>query len=269
MGNTDRQPLHIEIHRLGQLLDIDFERNGIKGIIFDYGGTIDNPGRHWSRTILDGYHAAGIDIPYTDFWEAYVYAERQLAQEGMITPGDNFLTLMRTKIRVEIEHLHQKGLPGAIYPAANTSASPIASPIANPATNISVTESVIEAIVQYCHEVARTNCRAACNVLDALSDIPEHPSHTSRHLPMAIVSNFYGNLTAVLKDYGIDHYFRAVIDSASVGLRKPDPAITQLGLNALALSPEEVIMVGDSVDNDIIPAQSIGLHTALLLGDLR
>lgn len=253
MGNTDRQPLHIEIHRLSQLLDIDFERNGIKGIIFDYGGTIDNPGRHWSRTILDGYHAAGIDIPYTDFWEAYVYAERQLAQEGMITPGDNFLTLMRIKIRAEIEHLHQKRLSGAIYPATNTS----------------VTESVIEAIAQYCHEVARTNCRAARCVLDALSDIPEHPSHTSRHLPMAIVSNFYGNLTAVLKDYGIDHYFRAVIDSASVGLRKPDPAIIQLGLNALALSPEEVIMVGDSIDNDIIPAQSIGLHTALLLGDPR
>lgn len=261
MGNTDRQPLHIEIHRLSQLLDIDFERNGIKGIIFDYGGTIDNPGCHWSRTILDGYHAAGIDIPYTDFWEAYVYAERQLAQEGMITPGDNFLTLMRIKIRAEIEHLHQKGLPGAIYPTASS--------IANTAANTSVTESVIEAIAQYCHEVARSNCRAARNVLDALSDIPEHPSHTTRHLPMAIVSNFYGNLTTVLKDYGLAHYFRAVIDSASVGLRKPDPAIIQLGLNALALSPEEVIMVGDSVDNDIIPAQSIGLHTALLLGDLR
>ena len=33
----------------------------IKGIIFDYGGTIDSRGVHWSEIIWDGYCKAGAD----------------------------------------------------------------------------------------------------------------------------------------------------------------------------------------------------------------
>ena len=43
--------------------------------------------------------------------------------------------------------------------------------------------------------------------------------------PMVLVSNFYGNINQVLKDAGIDGYFSRVIESAVVGVRKPNPAI--------------------------------------------
>ncbi len=34
----------------------------IKGIIFDYGGTIDSRGIHWSEVIWDAYVACGVKV---------------------------------------------------------------------------------------------------------------------------------------------------------------------------------------------------------------
>ncbi|MGN1252333.1 MAG: HAD family hydrolase, partial [Muribaculaceae bacterium] len=61
-------------------------------------------------------------------------------------------------------------------------------------------------------------------------------------------------------------YFKGVIESAVVGVRKPDPAIFMLGVVALGLKPEEVLVVGDSLRKDILPARSIGCHTAWIKG---
>ena len=85
-------------------------------------------------------------------------------------------------------------------------------------------------------------------------------------VPAVLVSNFYGNIGAVLADFGLDHLFRAVIESAVVGVRKPDPRIFMLGVDALGLQPREVLVVGDSLKKDILPAESIGCPTAWLKG---
>ena len=54
----------------------------IRGIIFDYGGTIDSRGVHWSEIIWDGYCEAGADrvMNKEQFREAYVHGERELAR---------------------------------------------------------------------------------------------------------------------------------------------------------------------------------------------
>ena len=65
----------------------------------------------------------------------------------------------------------------------------------------------------------------------------------------------------VLEEFGLSHLFKDIIESSVVGVRKPDPEIFRLGVNALGLEPAETIMIGDSPDKDIIPAQSIGYHT--------
>ena len=69
--------------------------NKIKGIIFDYGATIDSNGIHWAEIIRNGYLKAGVNIADDVFREIYVYAERKLAQEKFILPEHNFLDLMR------------------------------------------------------------------------------------------------------------------------------------------------------------------------------
>ena len=81
----------------------------IKGIIFDYGGTIDSRGTHWSEIIWDGYRASGVEIDKDTFREAYVYAERELAKVRHIMPDDNFYVLLLKKMKIELTHLADNG----------------------------------------------------------------------------------------------------------------------------------------------------------------
>ena len=207
--------------------------DNIKGIIFDYGGTLDSRGNHWSIIIRQAYTAAGLHIDNEEFRKAYVYAERELARTRHILPHHTFFDLMLIKIRIELEALAS----GGIIPPATV--SELTLPIA-----------------RYCYESARTTIESIRPVLTYLA---------SRY-PMVLVSNFYGNINAVLIDFGLDTYFRAIIESAVVGVRKPDPEIFRLGVEALSLSPKEVLVVGDSLKKDILPARSIGCHTAWLKG---
>lgn len=220
----------------------------IKAIIFDYGGTLDSRGDHWSEVIYRAYRTHLPHIARNDFRRAYVIAERALDGSGLISPADTFLDVMLRKIALQFTHL-------------------------------GLNDSALLKIATDCYESARECIREARPVLEALA---------SRY-PLAIVSNFYGNLPAVLADFGIAHLFRAVIDSTTVGIRKPDPAIFRLGIRALNTSrthislsgdphthilhthptetpPSEILVVGDSISKDILPATSLGCPTAHLPG---
>ena len=85
--------------------------------------------------------------------------------------------------------------------------------------------------------------------------------------PMVLVSNFYGNVGVVLKEFGLDYLFNDIIESAAVGIRKPDPRIYKLGVERLNLRAEEVAVVGDSFYKDIEPAHKIGCHTIWFKGE--
>jgi putative hydrolase of the HAD superfamily len=85
--------------------------------------------------------------------------------------------------------------------------------------------------------------------------------------PMALVSNFYGNIQTVLGEFGLDGVFSQIIESAVVGVRKPDPRIFSLGVEALGQKPDEVVVVGDSIDKDIVPARQAGCHTVWFRGE--
>ena len=87
------------------------------------------------------------------------------------------------------------------------------------------------------------------------------------HQPMVLVSNFYGNMPTVLREFELDQLFIQVIESAMVGVRKPDPRIFMLGVEALGLLPEQVIVVGDSIEKDILPARQVGCRTVWLRGE--
>ena len=85
--------------------------------------------------------------------------------------------------------------------------------------------------------------------------------------PLVLVSNFYGNLSTVLREFALDGIFEAVVESAVVGVRKPDPRIFLLGAEALGLPPYSVTAVGDSLEKDIIPARQAGCRTVWLQGE--
>ena len=80
----------------------------IKGIIFDYGGTLDSRGVHWSEVLWQGYCQAGVPIDKETFRKAYVEGERALARERIILPQDNFHTLLMKKAKIEISYLPER-----------------------------------------------------------------------------------------------------------------------------------------------------------------
>ena len=84
--------------------------------------------------------------------------------------------------------------------------------------------------------------------------------------PLVLVSNFYGNISVVLEEFGFAGLFQQIVESAVVGIRKPDARIFQLGVEALKLLPEQVAVVGDSIEKDIKPACQAGCQTVWLRG---
>ena len=203
----------------------------IKGIIFDYGGTLDSRGVHWSEVLWNGYQQASVPIDKETFRNAYVEGERALARERIILPQDNFLTLLRKKVELEISFLPEQP---------------------DNATRL----SWIDSIATYCDNAARSCINEAKPVLEKLHE----------RYPMMLVSNFYGNIDEVLRDYGIRHLFKGIIESAVVGVRKPNPALFRLGVDALELRPDEVLVVGDSLNKDIQPSEALGCHVLWLKG---
>ena len=47
--------------------------------------------------------------------------------------------------------------------------------------------------------------------------------------------------------------------SGSINLRKPDPRLLLHSCKGLGVEPQEAIMVGDRIDNDIVPARMLGM----------
>ncbi len=69
------------------------------------------------------------------------------------------------------------------------------------------------------------------------------------------------NVARLLRQAGLAGVFDPELVSARVGLRKPNPAIFQMALEAWRLPAGEVVMVGDSLGADILGAQLAGLHS--------
>jgi putative hydrolase of the HAD superfamily len=59
--------------------------------------------------------------------------------------------------------------------------------------------------------------------------------------------------------YGLRPWLEPVYTSAEVGLRKPHPAIFTLVLDQWGLTPDEVVMVGDTLDADVLGAHNVGM----------
>jgi putative hydrolase of the HAD superfamily len=204
----------------------------IKGYIFDYGGTLDTGGQHWGKVIWHAYEHLQVPVSEADFRDVYVHAERTLGKNPIIQPDFTFYKTLETKIRIQLEYLHQQG-------------------------HLSHHTSYIKPLTSHLYEATVAETARSREVLLELR----------KKYPLVLVSNFYGNIATVLREFKLDGIFDTIIESAVVGVRKPDPQIFTLGVEALGMQPDEVVVVGDSMDKDIIPAAKAGCHTIWFKGE--
>lgn len=205
----------------------------IKYLLFDYGGTIDTNGIHWGRLIWYFYRRNAINVSENDFYDAYVYTERTLDSIRLIQPTDSFKRTLSTKISLQLDWLneHEKvKLP------------------------ISVKTSVRKKLVECLYNFTRRTVSSNANVLTILKQNGYH---------IGLVSNFYGNLHTVLSEMGLGGMFEVIVESTEANVRKPDPYIYSLAAERMKIKKaEDVMVIGDSYKNDIIPATSLGFNTA-------
>ncbi len=89
------------------------------------------------------------------------------------------------------------------------------------------------------------------SILDALS----------KWYKIGIIANQLPGTQERLNKMGIGKYIDLTVSSAEAGIAKPDPAIFRLALKRSNCAAENSVMIGDRLDNDIIPAKRLGMHT--------
>lgn len=215
----------------------------IQAIIFDYGGTIDTNAVHWSEVLWNGYQHVGIPVDKETFRASYVAAERALARHPYIQPHHNFLDLLTIKCDIETQDLVEQHK-----------------------WKVSEEERKLksDAVAAYCYQHVQRVLEVSRPVIAMLAT----------RYPLVLVSNFYGNIETILADFHLQ-YFQDIVESAVVGVRKPNPQIFQLGVEALRkatrktaeeLPARDIVVVGDSYTKDILPAKSIGCRTVWVKG---
>jgi putative hydrolase of the HAD superfamily len=83
-------------------------------------------------------------------------------------------------------------------------------------------------------------------------------------LVAGVVSNSNGWVHALLSGAGLASDLDFVIDSAVVGVEKPDPRIFRLGLERAGVEAHEAVYIGDLYSVDIVGSLAAGLQAILL-----
>lgn len=212
------------------------DKEGIKGFIFDYGGTLDTRGCHWGQMLWHAYERNAVPVNEPQFRESYVYAERTLGTNPIIQSRYTFHKTLQIKVRIEMDYLVEKG-----YLAISKE------------DFVKMNDAIVDDLYATVKKITSESQKLVKNL--------------SKVFPLVLVSNFYGNISVVLDEFGFNDIFQKVIESAVVGIRKPDPRIFMLGVEALGFQPGEIVVVGDSFGKDILPAKKIGCQTIWFKGE--
>jgi putative hydrolase of the HAD superfamily len=80
------------------------------------------------------------------------------------------------------------------------------------------------------------------------------------HYQLHIITNGFEEIQAIkLASAGINHYFSNVVTSETTGYKKPQKEMFYYVLDKIQACVGECIMVGDSLDADILGAKNIGM----------
>jgi HAD superfamily hydrolase (TIGR01509 family) len=197
----------------------------IGAVLFDFGGTLDGDGLHWLDRFYAIWAGCGVEeAPPARVKEAFYAADRALEADPGIA-ACGFGEMMRRHAAFQVTHL---GLTDQRL------VHRLAAAFTGPAV------------------------AALCRNRTVLARLREQGHR------LAVVSNFYGNVAALCEEAGLAPLLDAVVDSAVVGVSKPDPRIFEIALERLQAAPSAAAMVGDSFDRDIRPARALGMKTMWL-----
>ena len=92
-------------------------------------------------------------------------------------------------------------------------------------------------------------------------DVPGVIKVLAQKYELGIIANQLDGLKNRLEAFGLLKYFKYIISSWDVKVMKPDIRIFEYALKKANCKPQETCMIGDRLDNDILPAKSLGMKT--------
>jgi len=96
------------------------------------------------------------------------------------------------------------------------------------------------------------------NVLPGMASVLRELGST---YSLAAVANQMSAAESALEASGLGDCFDFLALSENIGLNKPDRGLFSWALMRAGCEPDEVLMIGDRIDNDIAPARAMGLRT--------
>jgi 2-haloalkanoic acid dehalogenase type II len=208
-------------------------QGGIRGVIFDLGGTLLYFDGDWpeifSRShgeLLRELRAAGLELDE----EAFLAEFRRRLEAYYLERDTEFIET--TTLYLLRELLGQFGYPQA-------------------------PEAALRAALRKMYAVTEEHWKPEEDALPTLDALRQAGYR------LALVSNAGDDedVQALIDAAGIRHYFDPIVTSAAQGIRKPNPRIFDLVLERWGLRPEETAMVGDTLGADILGARNAGIHS--------
>jgi putative hydrolase of the HAD superfamily len=89
----------------------------------------------------------------------------------------------------------------------------------------------------------------------------------ARGIHIVAASNWDSSLPDVLERVGLGGLIDGVVSSAVVGVTKPAPKLFRAALAVAGADAAEALHVGDSIENDVVGARSVGMQAVLLARD--
>lgn len=78
---------------------------------------------------------------------------------------------------------------------------------------------------------------------------------------LGVIANQSYGTDKRLEQWNLLQYMDVVVASAEFGVAKPDTAIFERAFALAGCEPSEAVMIGDRLDNDIVPAKKLGMKT--------
>lgn len=92
-------------------------------------------------------------------------------------------------------------------------------------------------------------------------DVPRCLEILSKKYHIGVIANQSLGTESRLKKWEIIKYIELVVASAEEGVSKPNLKIFDIALRKAECKPDKAIMIGDRIDNDIVPAKKMGMRT--------
>jgi len=79
-----------------------------------------------------------------------------------------------------------------------------------------------------------------------------------------VISNANGTVKKAFARIGLARFFEVIVDSAEVGIEKPDARVFELALRAMNVRADEAAYVGDVYKVDVLGARAAGMRAVLI-----